>query len=221
MINSSMQYWTLAFSLSNGPLAVSIQFIKNKGERENVKNYRPITILSCRGKVSRLNYYLAKSMLLSENQAAFRKQYSTLDHIYSLYALNELQKSKKLKLYCCFIDFSAAFDSVWRIGLWRKLLQANVNGNVLNVILNMYNDIKSCVSINGENSAFFSSFSVERQGENLSPVLFSLYLNDLENHLSHNSNASIIVTYDDEHLSLFYEVERVVVCRRHCDYGKQ
>ena len=112
MINSSMQYWTLAFSLSNGPLAVSIQFIKKKkGERDNVKNYRPITILSCRGKLftsilnSRLNDYLAESMLLSENQAAFRKQYSTLDHIYSLYALNELQKSKKLKLYCCFIDF--------------------------------------------------------------------------------------------------------------------
>ena len=93
-------------------------------------------------------------MLLSENQAGFRKQYSTLDHIYSLFALNDLQKSKKLKLYCCFIEFSAAFDSVWRIGLWRKLLQANVNGKVLNVILNMYNDIKSCVSINGENSAF-------------------------------------------------------------------
>ena len=185
---------------------------KNKGERDNVKNYRPITILSCLGKLftsilnSRLNDYLEESMLLLENQAAFRKQYSTLDHIYSLYALNELQKSKKLKLYCCFIDFSAAFDSVWRIGLWRKLLQANVNGKVLNVILNMYNDIKSCVSINGENSAFFSSFSGVRQGENLSPVLFSLYLNDLENHLSHNSNASIIVTCDDEHLSLFMKL---------------
>ena len=70
-------------------------------------------------------------MLLSENQAAFRKQYSPLDHIYSLYALNELQKSKKLKLHCCFIDFSTAFDSIWRIGLWQKLLQANVNGKVL------------------------------------------------------------------------------------------
>ena len=85
-------------------------------------------------------------------------------------------------------------------------MQANVNGKVLNVILNMYNDIKSCVSINGENSAFFSSFSGVRQGENLSPVLFSLYLNDLENHLSHNSNASIIVTCDDEHLSLFMKL---------------
>ena len=43
-------------------------------------------------------------MLLSENQAAFRKKYSTLDHIFSLYALNEIQKSKKLKLFCCFVE---------------------------------------------------------------------------------------------------------------------
>ena len=36
--------------------------------------------------------------------------------------------------------------------------------------------------------------------------MFSLYLNDLENHLNHNSNASIIVTCDDEHLPLFMKL---------------
>ena len=185
---------------------------KNKGDKDNAKNYRPITILSCLGKLftsvlnSRLNDYLEESMLLSENQAAFRKKYSTLDHIFSLYALNEIQKSKKLKLFCCVVDFSAAFDSVWRIGLWRKLLQSNVNGNVFNVIVNMYKDIKSCVSMNGDKSSYFGSFSGVRQGENLSPVLFSLYLNDLENFLSHNSNASIIVSCNDEDLTLFMKL---------------
>ena len=39
------------------------------------------------------------------------------------------------------------------------------------VIVNMYRDIKSCVSVAGEKSAFFHSFSGVRQGENLSPVL--------------------------------------------------
>ena len=36
--------------------------------------------------------------------------------------------------------------------------------------------------------------------------MFSLYLNDLENHLNHNSNASIIVTCGNEHLSLFMKL---------------
>lgn len=45
----------------------------------------------------------------------------------------------------------------------------------------MYENIKSCVRINDETSAFFQSECGVRQGENLSPLLFSLYLNDLEN----------------------------------------
>ena len=45
----------------------------------------------------------------------------------------------------------------------------------------MYESIKSCVKINGETSTFFASECGVRQSENLSPVLFALYLNDLEN----------------------------------------
>ena len=70
----------------------------------------------------------------------------------------------------------------------------------------MYKDIKSCVSMNGVKSSYFGSFSGVRQGENLSPVLFSLYLNDLENYLSHNSNASIIVSCNDEDLTIFMKL---------------
>ena len=47
----------------------------------------------------------------------------------------------------------------------------------------MYKGIKSCVSVNNECSQLFFCNTGVRQGENLSPVLFSLYLNDLENHL--------------------------------------
>ena len=45
----------------------------------------------------------------------------------------------------------------------------------------MYENIKSCVRINNETSAFFPSECGVRQGENLSPLLFSMYLDDLEN----------------------------------------
>ena len=39
--------------------------------------------------------------LLNENQAGFRKHYSTVGHIFSLYALTEILKNNKKKLFCC------------------------------------------------------------------------------------------------------------------------
>jgi hypothetical protein len=45
-------------------------------------------------------------------------------------------KSKKKKLFCAFVDFEKAFDTVWRVALWYKLLLNNINGKMYNVILN-------------------------------------------------------------------------------------
>ena len=74
-------------------------------------------------------------------------------------------------------------QAVWRVGLWSKLLANNIHGKFLRIIFNMYQEIKSCVSFNSNQSDFFRSFRGVRQGKNLSPVLFVLFLNDLESFL--------------------------------------
>ena len=170
---------------------------KNKGDPLQSENYRPITILSCFGKLftsmlnSRLHKFLEHHNILDKNQAGFRPGYSSTDHIFVLHAVTEVHvlKSKKVKLFCSFIDFSKAFDSVWRVGLWTKFLKHNIKGNFFRIIYNMYQEIKSCVSFNGSESSFFQSYRGVhvRQGENLSPDLFALFLNDLENFLSENN----------------------------------
>ena len=181
--------------------------IYKKEDRSNPQNYRPITILSCLGKLftsvlnARLNDYLEDC--ISENQAGFRKTYSTLDHIFSMYALIELLKSQKKKLFCCFVDFSSAFDSVWRVGLWQKILAHKVNGKVFRIIFNMYSGIKSCVSVMGKNSPLFCSYAGVRQGENLSPILFSMYLNDLGNFLEDSQVNGIPLDVDNDELVHF------------------
>ena len=53
---------------------------------------------------------------------------------------------KKSKLYCCFVDFTKSFDSVWRDNLWQKHLTNGVQGKTFD-IKNMYNEIKSCVTV--------------------------------------------------------------------------
>ena len=88
--------------------------------------------------------------------------------------------SEKKKLFCAFIDYKKAFDSVQRGLLWGKLLKSDVNGKVLHVIRDMYAKAKSCVKTRHGLSQFFVSNVGLRQGEILSPLLFSLFLNDLK-----------------------------------------
>ena len=98
------------------------------------------------------------NFLLEENQAGFCAGYLTMDHIFVLHAITEIAKTQKKKLFYSFIDFSKAFDSVWRVGLWQKLLASNINGKCAQIILNMYKGIKSRVSYNGEQSSFSQIF---------------------------------------------------------------
>ena len=152
---------------------------KNKDRKGDLANYRLITLLSCNGKVftsilnTRLTKYLENNRMLNETQIGFRNDYSTLDNIMTLYGLNEYFKSNEKKLYCCFIDFTKAFDNIWRAGLWQKLLKHGIRGKNFTVIQNMYKEIKSCITVNGNSSSFFSCEKGVRQGENLFPSFLS------------------------------------------------
>ena len=135
---------------------------KRSGNPSNPENYRHITLVSCFSKLftsilnNRLNTCLEEFEILHENQAGFRSGYSTTDHVFVLHSLLEILKVRKIKLF--FVDFRKAFDSVWRLGLWRKLLQNGINEKFLQVIQNMYRDIKSCVKFANQISDVFNVF---------------------------------------------------------------
>ena len=185
---------------------------KNKGDPLLPENYRPITLLSCLGKLftsilnNRLTSFLDENEMLSETHTGFRKAYSTWDKIFSLHCLRELLKAQKKKLFCCFIDFSRAFDTAWRVGLWRKLLTNDINGKILRVIKNMYYDIKACVSVNNQTSNIFTCSTGVRQGENLSPLFFSLYLNDLESYFDTCRLNGVTIETNSEELYSFSKI---------------
>ena len=71
-----------------------------------------------------------------------------------------------------------------RSSLWAKLLENHINGNILNVMYNIYRQAKSCVKNGSEISEYFDCKVGVRQGDNLSPLLFAIYLNDFEYYIS-------------------------------------
>jgi hypothetical protein len=90
----------------------------------------------------------------------------------------------QLKLFCAFIDFQKAFDTINRVQLWSKLLKSGVSAKLFNVIYNLYKGAKSYVNFNNQCSHIFQCLIGVRQGENRSPLLFAIFLNDLHNYLS-------------------------------------
>ena len=70
----------------------------------------------------------------------------------------------------------------------KKLLDSNINGKVLKVIRNMYENAKSHVSVNNTLSDPFPCQVGVRQGENMSPLLFAMFLNDFKAFLKDKYN---------------------------------
>ena len=160
--------------------------LHKKGNLNDEENYRGITLLSALGKLftrvvnNRLSEWSENYFVLIEAQAGFRANMSTVDDIFVLHGLISHILNHGEKIYCAFIDFTKAFDYVVRENLWYKLVKLGLRGKILNIIKSIYRSVKSRVKYcNKLGNEFYCKLGV-RQGECLSPLLFSMYLNDIE-----------------------------------------
>ena len=105
---------------------------------------------------------------------------STVDNNFVLHGLISHILNSGRKLYCVFVDFTKAFDYIVRDNLWYKLVKLGLRGKILDILKSMYSSVKSRVKFNNKLGNEFNCTLGVRQGECLSPLLFSLYLNDIE-----------------------------------------
>ena len=83
------------------------------------------------------------------------------------------------KTFALFLDIQKAFNTVWHDGLLYKLWYMGAKWRMWRVIKKMCMSSRSAVLLEGEKS---DSFNVEQgvaQGCSLSPILFSIFINDL------------------------------------------
>jgi hypothetical protein len=108
------------------------------------ENYRGITVGPVLAKVfamileARLSSWEEKRGLRARGQAGFRKDFCTTDNLYILQTLIEQSIHKRKKMYCCFVDFRKAFDTVPRDLLWLVLVEMGIVGRFMQCLQNMY-----------------------------------------------------------------------------------
>ena len=163
-----------------------VPIFKN-GSKDDPANYRGITIGSNLGKLftkilnTRLEKYLCSRNIICPEQIGFSKGKRTTDHMFVLKILvDKYTQLGQKKLFSCFIDFKKAFDTVQHYGLLYKLRKAGISDHFYTVIKNMYQNTYLSVKVNNDFSTnWFSSKTGVRQGDNLSPTLFKLFINEI------------------------------------------
>ena len=99
------------------------------------------------------------------------------------------------RVFACFVDFRKAFDTV-------KLLQIGVGSKFYKFVKSMYGTSTSCIRLkNGVTDSFPVHVGV-KQGDNLSPNLFKIFINDLPSYVR-NTQDPIKLDNKDIHCLMF------------------
>ena len=176
-----------------------LRLIHKGSDTDDENNYRAITLNSCLGKLfctilnQRINPLIEQENMFCNEQGGFRKNRRATDQIFLLKNIVRRYVTNNKYLYTCFVDFSKAFDSIWRKALIGKLSKLGVNGKFLDILRSIYNSTTNSIIYNDDVSALFKSNMGVKQGDTLSTTLFNIFINDLSNEFAFDGNNPVTV----------------------------
>lgn len=186
--------------------------IYKSGDRDDISNYRPISVLPVISKImeklinNRIINYLNAFNILSNSQYGFRQGKSTEDAILELTKNITNSIDNKRKTLCIFLDLKKAFDTVSVPILLRKLEKVGIRGSFFNLIADYLNNRSQRVKLdqNTFSSDLLSTGYGVPQGSVLGPTLFLIYINDLTDLKLANGQ---VISYADDTALLFQDID--------------
>ena len=165
--------------------ALVVPVYKGKGDRDEVGNYRPISLLPViskvfeRGIAAQILNYFETNHLFTEAQHGFRKQHSTISSIaeFVTSVLEAFERSEYTSTIFC--DLSKAFDCVSHALLIGKLESYSFDPSSLQLmrsyLANRYQSVRAGAVLSGDLQLRVGV----PQGSVLGPLLFLIYINNL------------------------------------------
>ena len=183
-----------------------------KGNRKDIKNYRPISLLSNMYKLftkiitSRLEKKLDENQ--PSEQAGFRSKYSTTDHIHAINEFKEKCREYNIPLCVAFVDYEKAFDSVQTHAILTSLQEQGIEDVYIEILKDIYTDSSVTVHLHKESEKIRIKRGV-RQGDTISPKLFTATLESIFRRLNWENKG---VKIDGEFISNLRFADDIFLC---------
>ena len=185
-----------------------IMLPKKTDDTSSPLNYRPISLTSCLGKLferimcKRLYDFLNENHILIDEQSGFRRHRRTADNLYFLTQKVAESFNRGKKAICIFFDICKAFDRVWHNGLIYKLLEAKVPLWLVRWLQEFLAYRRFIVKVGSCLSEYKNIEAGVPQGSVISPLLFSLFINDIP--IEKKPNCSQSTLFADDLASMFF-----------------